>query len=207
MSALTNLVTHSIKPRQRLDLRTTVVAALFAAQFPRRPLVGSSVNRASRFARLRVVHEGRFYFLARWSSGPARRSARPPRRSFGPTGGPFGTTGGSFGATPGWFFIGRLSRFLVARRLVLLRPAVRAEIGGFVKELRTTVQTDFGGFVKELRAAAGAEVGGFIGELRATVGAKPLFVCWLYGIRIVCRLGSAICLSGHLETLPFPATR
>jgi hypothetical protein len=74
-----------------------------------------------------------------------------------------------------------LSRFLVGRHLVLLRPAVGTEVGTFVGELRATVRTEAGSFVGELRAAVGAEVDVSIGESHVTVRAKPLFFGTLLG--------------------------
>jgi len=73
-----------------------------------------------------------------------------------------------------WFFIGRLYRFLVCRRLLalLLRSALRAEVGGFIGNLLATVRTELGGFLGELGAAFGTEVGSFIGYLRAAVRAR-----------------------------------
>jgi hypothetical protein len=76
----------------------------------------------------------------------------------------------------GWFFffIGRLCRFLVGRRLLLLllRSALRAEVNGLIGKLLATVRTELGGFSGELRAALRAEVRSFIGELRAALRAR-----------------------------------
>ena len=74
-----------------------------------------------------------------------------------------------------WFFIERrLCRFLVGRRLLalLLRSALRAEVGGGVGKLLATVRTGLGDLLGKLNAALGAEVSGFTGQLRAAVRAR-----------------------------------
>src|SRR5918994_7407969 len=116
-----------------------------------------------------------------WSTGrtlrPTRRSANPPRWPAWPAGRTFRPTRGTFEpTTTGWFFfIERLCRFLIGRRLLvlLLRAALRAEVNGFIGKLLATVRTEqLGGFIGKLRAALRAEVGSFIGELRAALRAR-----------------------------------
>jgi hypothetical protein len=108
-----------------------------------------------------------------------RRSANVPGWTAWPAGGTFDITRRTFGSTTATrgrsFFIGRLCRFLVCRRLlldVLLRSALGAEVGSFIGKLLAAVRTELGGLLGELRAALRAEVGSFIGELGATVRAS-----------------------------------
>ena len=75
----------------------------------------------------------------------------------------------------------RLCRLLSGCSRTLLRPAVRTEIGGFIRELYAAIRTKgvYFYFIGEFHTALRTEVGRFIGERSAAVGAKPLFICWL----------------------------